>query len=89
MGTLLIPARIYFDDFSFDTLEYIATRNSSTVGTFAGLIDKDENGNYIGFLSECSIQSGDILTSGNKTYIVSNVDFDYYNNKPEMLKAYY
>lgn len=89
MGILPIPAKVFFDDFSFDALEYVITRNSSIIGTFSGLINKDEDGNYIGFLSDCNIQSGDILSSGNKTYIISNIDFDYYNNKPEMLKAYY
>lgn len=89
MAILPIPAKIYFDYFSFDALEYVVIRNSSNIGTFSGLINKDEDGNYIGFLSDCDIQSGDILTSGNKTYIISNIDFDYYNNNPEMLKAYY
>ena len=89
MGTLLIPAKVYFDDFSFDLLEYQVHRNSQNIGTYSGLINKDELGNHIAFLLECDIKPNDILSCNNKTYIVSDIDYDYYDGNPEILKAYF
>ena len=50
MGQLPIPADIYFQDFSFDVLEYRVSDGESVVGTYRGLSNTDEIGDYIGFL---------------------------------------
>lgn len=51
MSTLPVPAKIYFNDFSFDLVEYTVKRNSSIVGSYKGLSNKDvlmcETKNYI------------------------------------------
>ena len=50
MGQLPIPADMYFQDFAFDVLEYSVSDGGSVVGTYRGLSNTDETGDYIGFL---------------------------------------
>ena len=49
MGHLPIPADMYFQDFAFDVLEYRVSDGGSVVGTYRGLSNTDETGDYIGF----------------------------------------
>lgn len=89
MGILLIPAKMYFDDFAMELISYSVKRNSEIIGNFNGLDSKEHDGKYIAFLTDASIQTGDVLTGLNKTYIVKHVEYDYYNGVAEMIKAYY
>jgi len=89
MGVLSLPAKIIFDDFSFDCSEYIVKRNSSTVGSYSGFTNKDESGKHIAFLIESDIKVGDVLSSFNESYVINFIEYDSYNGKLEMLRAYY
>lgn len=89
MGILPIPAKMYFDDFSFDLINYSLIRNSQTITNLNGMIDSDEDGKHIKFLIGSDIKINDVLSSGNKSYIVSSIDFDTFNGNVEIIKAYY
>lgn len=93
MGQLPIPADIYFQDFSFDVLEYRVSYGESVVGTYRGLSNTDEIGDYIGFLvkDQPQISVGSTLSTvdGLEKYQVRQIAYDRYNGQPELLKAYY
>lgn len=93
MGTLPIPAAIFFDDFASDVLEYNVLDQDTLVGTYHGLPNSDENGNYIGFLvsDQPKIIVGNTLRTvdGLDSYDVLQISYDRYEGKPELLKAYY
>jgi len=89
MGVLPIPAKMYFDDFSFELLNYALIRNSQTISNLNGLIDSDEDGKHIKFLIGPDIAVNDVLSLGNKSYIVSSIEFDTFNGKLEIIKAYF
>ncbi len=89
MAHIPVPASTYFNDFSFELIEYTVKRNSCVIGSFQGLSNKDESGQHIAFLMDAAIKEGDILISGNKSYVVKSVDYDTYNGNPELIKAYF
>lgn len=90
MASLPIPAKIYFNDFSFDLVTYSVKRNSEIVASIQGLANKDEDGKHIGFLIGSDIKTGDVLTSSdNEYFIVTRISYDTYNGNREMIKAYY
>lgn len=89
MGVLPIPAKRFFDDFSFDLVDCDIKRNSKNVGRFKGLYNKDEGGQHIAFLIDADVKSGDVLTVSNNTFVVKCIEYDHYNGSPELLKAYY
>ncbi|EPY07450.1 hypothetical protein PAALTS15_10005 [Paenibacillus alvei TS-15] len=89
MATLPVPARIFFNDFAFELVDYSVKRNSEVVSSASGL-PSDENGRrYIAFLMDASIICGDILTSDSGSFEVTEIAYDSYNGKPDMIKAYY
>lgn len=89
MATLPIPAKMFFDDFSFDLVTYQIERNSKAVTSTKGLANKDEHGKHIYFLIGTDVQIGDTLRSNNESFVVGRIDYDTYNGTPEMIKAYY
>ena len=89
MGHLPIPADIFFKDFGFDLMEYRVERHQRFVGSFKGLLNKDEDGKHIAFLMDANVQTDDYLVGDVKTYVVERVDYDYYNGERSLLKAYY
>jgi len=89
MASLPVPAQTYFNDFSFDLMEYVIKRDSKSIGSFQGLPNKDESGKHIAFLMDAAIKSEDVLISGNISFVVKSVDYDTYNGKPELIKAYF
>lgn len=93
MGHLPIPAKMFFNDFANDVLEYNVLDNDTVVGTYRGLANSDEDGRYIGFLvcDNPDISVGNILctTDGFDKYLVRQISCDRFNGKPELFKAYY
>ncbi len=93
MGSLPIPAAMFFDDFASETLKYNVLDNDTVIGTYTGLPNSDEGGTYIGFLvsDQPNISSGNILCSadGIEKFHIHQISYDRYNGKPELLKAYY
>ncbi len=93
MGELPVPAKMFFDDFANDVLEYNILANNVITGTYRGLSNSDENGNYIGFLmaDQPEISAGNnICTSdGLENFVVRQISYDRYNGKAELFKAYY
>ncbi|MEA0555600.1 hypothetical protein U1P98_12820 [Lysinibacillus irui] len=89
MAALPIPANQYFNDFSFDLIEYEVKRKNVIVGNFKGLLNKDENGRHIAFLMDASILPGDVLTASHQSFVIRSIEHDHYNGTPELLKAYY
>lgn len=89
MGVLPVSVNTFFSDFAFDLFDYIVRRNNEVIATYEGLKNADEDGNYIAFKMDCDIKFGDILLRDNRKYVVKLVDYDYYEGKPAMLKAYY
>lgn len=93
MGTLPIPATLFFSDFSSDLLKYSVYRNSKLIGTYNGLINTDEDGNYIGFLVSDNPQIciNDILqtSDGLEYFVVKQIGYDRYNGKAELMKTYF
>lgn len=93
MGLLPVPAAIFFDDFASEVLEYNVLDNNKMIGTYRGLSNSDESGNYIGFLmSDCpQISVGSIIntTDGLESFTIHQISYDRYNGKAELLKAYY
>lgn len=90
MSELPIPAKMYFSDFAFDLVEYKVQRSGSTVATFHGLLNKDENGRHISFLYGSDIRVGDLLTNNEFcSYSIHDIKTDTYNGVPELIKAYY
>ncbi len=89
MASLPVPAKTFFNDFVFDLLNYGIERNSIIIATLQGLANKDEDGKHIAFLLPCDVQVGDVLINGSRRFAVKNIEFDLYNGRPELLKAYY
>ena len=89
MSELPIPAKQYFNDFSFDLIEYEVKRKNEIIGSCKGLTSGDEKGRHIAFLMDASILPGDVLITSNKTFVIHRIDYDHYNGSPELLKAYY
>ena len=89
MGALPVPVDMFFNDFAFDLLDYDVKRNGEIIATIKGLKNSDEDGDYIAFKMECDIKFGDALICGSRRHIIKLVDYDHYNGKPAMQKAYY
>lgn len=89
MTSLPVSAKTYFDDFAFDLVEYSVKRNSNVIGSYQGLLNEDEDGHHIAFLIGADIKVGDVLTAGNKSYIIKSIDFDTYNGNSELMKTYF
>lgn len=93
MGFLPIPADMFFEDFKHDVIEYNILDHDAVISTYRGLANSDESGDYIGFLmnDQPQISIGNIIrtTDGLKSYKVSQIDYDRYEGKAELLKAYY
>lgn len=89
MASLPVPAEVLFRDFSFDLHDYTIERDLTVIGTSKGLSDKDEEGQYIGFLVATDIREGDTLILSSHRYNVRFVLTDNYNGGPSLLKAYY
>lgn len=93
MGHMPISADILFKDFTMDVLEYNVLNNNSVTGTYQGIPNTDEDGDYIGFrmTDQPQISVGDTLRTvdGLESYRVINISYDRYEGKPELLKAYY
>lgn len=93
MGHLPVPADMFFSDFASDVLEYNVLSNNVVTGTYRGLTNSDEGGDYIGFLvsDHPQISSGNVIRTmdGFETFRIRTVSYDRYNGKPELLKAYY
>lgn len=90
MGSLPVPAKTFFADFSFDLLTYTVNRDSEVVATVEGLSNSDEDGRHIAFLIGADIEVGDVLISSTgERFVVKRIGYDTYNGKPELIKAYY
>lgn len=93
MGILPVPAKLFFEDFSNDLLTYEIYNFQEQIGVFEGLENTDESGKHIEFLVEDkpNIQVGNTITTQDKLnkYTVKNIEYDHYDGKPELLKAYY
>lgn len=93
MGFLPIPAGMFFEDFEQDVLEYNILDHDALISTYRGLSNSDEGGNYIGFLmsDQPQISIGNIIRTadGLESYKVSQISYDRYEGKAELLKAYY
>lgn len=83
---LPISAKQFFCDFSSDIISFEVMRTGEWSD---GLHNEDECGKYIAFLHGCNIRVGDVVASDNKRYVISNIQIETYNGKPEMLKAFY
>lgn len=46
MGHLPVPASVFFNDFSADVLEYHVLENGNIIGSYSGLSNSDEDGEY-------------------------------------------
>lgn len=93
MGHLPIPAKMLFNDFANEVLEYNVLDNGAVIGTYRGLSNSDEDGKYIGFLADDNpvivVNNVICTTDGLEKYQVRQIAYDRYNGKPELLKAYY
>ena len=93
MGHLPVPASVFFDDFSDDVLEYFVLENDKVIGSYSGLSNSDEEGEYIGFLVTDNLQLniGNVLQTSDmlESYLVRCISYDRYEGKPALLKAYY
>lgn len=89
MAELPVPAKTFFDDFSFSLLPYKIKRSNSVIATLQGLSNEDEYGTHIAFLHGADIQIGDILLGDGEEYLVKKVKEDTYHGTPELTKAYY
>lgn len=93
MAQLPVPASVFFNDFSSDVLKYNVLDNDTLVGTYDGLSNSDEYGNYIGFLMsdnpKISIGSTICTVDGLESFKVSKILYDRYNGEAELFKAYY
>ncbi|WP_113673724.1 hypothetical protein [Vallitalea guaymasensis] len=89
MAFLPIPAKDYFNDFSIAIEDYEIIRNSVSVESYQGIFNDDEFGEHIAFLMGATIEIGDVLVTPTKSYIVKSIDYDSYNGKPELIKAYF
>lgn len=93
MANLPVSAQTFFNDFKFDVLEYTIKDIDTIIGTYRGLTNSDETGDYIGFLMNDSpnISIGNVISTfdGLESFTVIKITYDRYNGKPELLKAYY
>lgn len=93
MAILPVPASVFFSDFAFDLVNYNIQSGDTIIGSFKGLSNSDEDGNYIGFLisdnPNISIGNTICASDNSKKYQVTDIAIDTYNDKPELLKAYY
>lgn len=93
MGVLPIPAKMFFHDFANDVLDYNVLVDNIITGTYHGLSNSDEDGNYIGFLmsDQPKMSVGNIIctTDGLESFTIRKISYDRYNGKAELFKAYY
>ncbi|MFR3250568.1 MAG: hypothetical protein ACLTQL_05625 [Eisenbergiella sp.] len=93
MGHLPVPASVFFNDFSADVLEYHVLENGNIIGSYSGLSNSDEDGEYIGFLvaDNPHLSVGNVLQTSDmlESYLVRHISYDRYEGTPELLKAYY
>ena len=93
MGHLPIPAAMFFDDFASEVLEYSIFADGKVIGTYRGMSNSDEDGNYIGFLmsDHPQISVGNIISTTDEleSFTIQQISYDRYNGKAELLKAYY
>ena len=93
MGFLPIPADMFFEDFAHDVLEYNILDRDTVISSYRGLANSDEGGAYIGFLMsdqpQISIRNIIRTSDGLESYKVSQIAYDRYEGKAELLKAYY
>ena len=92
MSSIPIPGKLYFSDFADDVLEYEVYDKDKLVGTYRGLTNSDEGGQLIHFLisEKPDISVGNILRTkdGLESFSVRRIEYDRYNGKPELMKAY-
>lgn len=90
MASLPIPAKMYFNDFSFDLVTYSIKRDSKIIASAQGLSNRGSSGPYISFLIDTDIEVNDVLiTAYDENFIVTCVSYDTYNGEKELIKAYY
>ena len=92
MSSLPIPAAMFFSDFASSLLDYNVLSGGAVTGTYRGLSNSDEHGDYVGFLmdDQPQISAGDKLrtTDGLECHTVRKIEVDRYNGKPDLFKAY-
>lgn len=93
MGELPIPAKMFFHDFAKEVLDYNVLVDNTITGTYHGLSNSDEEGNYIGFLmsDQPKISIGNIICTADnlEKFTIRKISYDRYNGKAELFKAYY
>lgn len=88
MANLPIPPDVYFSDFAFDLKQYSVIRNNAVVYQYPGL-DNEENGkSYVHFQLPCDINTGDLLQCNGTTLLVTKTEFDTFDSKNALLKAF-
>lgn len=89
MSDLPIPAKQYFDDFTFDLDEYKIIRGGKEICTAKGLPNTENGQAYISFLTGLDLRVGDVLQHGKDCLSVLDLDTDSYNGEPQIIKAYF
>lgn len=93
MGHMPISADMLFRNFAIEVLEYNVLNNNFLTGTYQGLPGDDEDGQYICFRmsDQPQISVGNTLRTIDEleNHQITNISYDRYEGKPEILKAYY
>ena len=91
MGTLPIPASLLFEDFDDEILEYEVLNSNAVIGTYRGLPDKEHK--LIHFLlsdnPQISIGNTVRTSDGLESFQITEISYERYEGKPEILNAHY
>lgn len=88
MSNLPISPDIYFEDFSFDLTTYNLFRSNTLLQQISGLLNNENNKDYIHFKLTANVLPGDVLEIDGTHYLVTDIQYDYYQGKKALLKAY-
>lgn len=91
MGTLPIPASMFFEDFENEILEYEVLNSNAVIGTYRGLPDNKQR--LIRFLLSDNPQitiGYTVRTSdGLESFQITEISYERYKGRPEILNAHY
>ena len=91
MGTLPIPASMFFEDFESEILEYEVLNSNAVIGTYRGLPDNEQM--LIRFLlsdnPHISIGYTVRTSDGLESFQITEISYERYEGRPEILNAHY
>jgi len=88
MSQLPVSGKTYFIDFADSIVSYDIQRDGAIIASLGGIPNKESGRTYVHFQYGADIQPGDVLIGSGIRQIVSSVETDVFEGKPELLMAF-